>query len=70
MDRLLHAWRAPSDTDFRAGIVGSVGDYRPAEIPAGFRNIDLVSTTRAMLMDPKRAGLGMDRGALGIAMAV
>src|SRR4029077_14009940 len=56
--------------DILAGIVVPPANHRPAVICAGLRNVELVPAARAELGLPQLAGLGMDGGALRIAVAV
>ena len=52
------------------GVLAPVADHRPAEIGARCQDIDLVAAARPVLVHPDGAGLGMDRHALRVAMAV
>src|SRR3954465_6704691 len=56
--------------DFSAVVVIAPTDEWPAVVAAGLGDVDLVAPARAELAFPERAGLGVDREALDIAVAV
>src|SRR6266446_1028158 len=69
IDGLIHAGLRGSDSDLRAGIIESIRNHRPAVIVARLDYVDLIAALRAMLLFPQFAGCGIDRQALGIAVA-
>ena len=62
-------WPWPAHVRERAVLL-AVADDGPAVVAAGARDVDLVAALRAMLADPQLAGVGMQRRALRVAMAV
>ena len=70
MDRLRHALLVRALADRRAGVVDAVGDHRPAVVDAGAHDVDLVAAARAVLVQPRDAGLRVDGQTLRVAMAV
>src|SRR5262244_406684 len=70
LERLLHALLVRALVDFGAVVVDAVADHRPAVILALLDDVDLVAAARPMLVLPQLPGHGVEREALGIAVAV
>jgi hypothetical protein len=70
VDRLFHTRLHRAFTDFRPRVVHAVADDGPAVVLAGLHPVQLVAATRPVLHDPQLPGLGVERGALDVAMAV
>ena len=67
----LHPLALGAHVDPRsAPVVDPVAHDRPAVVPARQDQVDLVSALRAVLVEPEVAGLGMEREALRVAVAV
>src|SRR5262245_15498091 len=69
-ERLLHALLVRALVDPGAAVVDAVADHWPAVILALLDEVDLVAAARPMLVLPQLSGHGVEREALGIAVAV
>ncbi len=56
--------------ELAAAVVLAVVDHRPAVVQSGLGDVDLVAALRRVLVDPQLAGLGVQRRALRVAVAV
>src|SRR5215813_6452408 len=70
LDRLLHPLLVCALVNPGAIVVDAVADHRPAVVLARLGNVDLVAAARAMLVLPQLPGLGIERRALRIAVAI
>ncbi len=71
VDRLFHPVTVGALVDRQAAaVVHAVPDHRPAVVPAGQDEVELVAPLGTVLGDPDVPGLGVDRQALGVPVPV
>src|SRR5262249_24469944 len=69
-ERMLHALLVRALVDLGADVVDAVADHWPAVILALLDEVDLVAAARPMFVLAQLSGQGVEREALGIAVAV
>src|SRR4030095_2363539 len=70
VDRLLHSRLRGPFADPGSRIIEFVGDHRPAMCAARPWNVAFATAHGAVFQGPDLPGLGIERGALRVAMAV